>query len=67
MIYNKDNSLNSRFFTINKNNYEVIKTSIGSSKDVLEAVDVVRNNTNKNKKKMSRRELIQMLKNYDNK
>ena len=64
-IINKDLSLNTRFFEINGNSYEIIGTAKGVDNQVYNSIDTVRNNTNKNIKKMRRADLNIMLKKFN--
>lgn len=61
MIIDKHNALNTRFFTINDNVYEVRGTKEGFSRKVLDSIDTVRNNTKGTEREILRSELITMI------
>lgn len=59
---NKMSYIKSRFFTKKGRKYEVIATAYGYSKDVLDAIDTIRNDKGQTKK-MKRSETLKFIKN----
>lgn len=63
MIINENLSLNTRFFKIGVNTYEIIETKSNST--LRDTIDIVRNNETKVKKHYKRADLKIMLDKYN--
>jgi len=62
-MYNKDFSLNSRFFSIRGNDYEIIRT-VSNVRYPKNCIDTIKNLTTGAIREYVRYELIKMLKDY---
>ena len=60
--YNDDFSIESRKFSINGLVFELVCCEVGHRKNVEDSIDTVKNTATGNKKRMTRRRLIELMK-----